>query len=162
MKGSFELVEPRAPADFADLADLARQLAAYHGDAFEPSAEALRGDFGLWYRAVLARSASGAAIGFAGWHPIYLIQTARRAIELQNLFVDPEWRNRKVGWALVRHVAGVTLDASADVLRIGVRKDNALAISFYDRIGCTRLDRGANWVCRLDTARMQRLVNETE
>ena len=162
MKGLFELMEPATPVDFSGLAALARRLAVHHGDAFEPSAEALQADYGTWYRAVLARSADGAVVGFVGWHPIYWIQSAGRAIELQNLFVDPEWRNRKVGLALVRHVAFVSLNSSAAALRIGVRKDNDIAISFYDKIGCTRHDRGANWVCRLDTDQMRKLVNEID
>jgi len=156
---SFTVLEPKEPGDFASLAALARQLAAYHGDAFDPSAEALSADHGTWYRAALAQTPDGTAIGFAGWHRLYWVQLAKRAIELQNLFVVPEWRDRKVGLALVRHVVQATLAASTDVLRISVRKDNARAIAFYDSIGCTRQDRGPNWACRLDRVQMQRLLS---
>ena len=151
------IVTPRSVADFASLARLARELAAYHRDDFAPAAEVLARDHGPWFEAVLARTPDGADIGFAGWHTFYMVQSATRGLELQNLYVEPAWRARGAGFLLVRHAAAEALRQDVHVLRIGVRKDNSLAIEFYRRLGCTMLDRGVTWACRLDADGMRRL-----
>jgi hypothetical protein len=46
--------------NFASLAALATELAAQHGNRYEPAPSAWERDYGSWYEARLARTASGA------------------------------------------------------------------------------------------------------
>lgn len=149
---------PSAAVDFAALADLSRALARYHGDAFEPDAERLAADYGRWYEALIADDASGHPVGFAAYYRFYATERAVRGIELQNLFVDARHRRGGAGRQLVAAIARVALTDTCEVLRIGVRKDNTPAIAFYQRLGCTLVDRGRTWACRLDRDAMHRLV----
>ena len=152
------LSPPATAADFAALAAMARDLAVFHGDDFHPPADTLQRDHGIWYRAVLARTAQGEVVGFAAWFPFYHAQNAERNLELQTLFVAPASRSHGIGERLVAHVAAEAVRLDCACLRIGVRKANIRAAAFYRRIGCRLLDRGDTWACRLDGEALQRLA----
>ncbi len=151
------IVPPKSIDDFGHMARLADALAAFHGEAFGVAPVKLQADHGDWYHAVLARLTDTPAIGFAGWYRYYDIHRATRGIELQNLFVEEPWRSHGIGFELVMHVAAHAVEQGCAQLRIGVRKDNARAIAFYTRLGCELVDRGGNWICRLDQAALRRL-----
>lgn len=149
---------PIGEHDFAELARLSRALARYHGDAFEPDGGRLQSDYGRWYEALLAQTPEAGVIGFAAYYRFYATERAIRGIELQNLFVDEAGRRSGIGRALVVAVTRIAIADACAVLRIGVRKDNAPAITFYERLGAELIDRGRTWACRFDGEAMRRLV----
>lgn len=156
--GEVQLVMPRGTREFQSLARLAAGLASHHAEVEQPAVAALCRDHGRWFDAVLARTAEGVDVAFAAWHGFYIVQKGQKGIELQNLFVEEDWRGRKIGFLLVCHVVREALAAQCDLLHIGVRKDNALAIAFYQRLGCRLTDRNVNWRCSLDAAGMRALL----
>jgi ribosomal protein S18 acetylase RimI-like enzyme len=156
------IAAPKSIADFKQLSRLAGELTAFHGDHLTADPIKLQSDHGTWFHAVLAGTPGDTAIGFAGWYSFYDVQKATRGIELQNLFVDERWRARKIGFKLVQHVAAETVRHDCAQLRIGVRKDNARAIAFYTQLGCEIVDRGGNWICRLNRDKLHELLSLTD
>lgn len=73
-----------------------------------------------------AAVAEGRIIGFATW------LSAGEAIEIEDLFVDPEWMRRGVGRALVADLIAMARDR--EVHRVEVTA-NPHALAFYQRIG---------------------------
>jgi ribosomal protein S18 acetylase RimI-like enzyme len=157
---NISITPPKTIIDFEQLARLAGQLSLYHGDDLNAEPVKLQTDHGIWFHAALARTPDGTAIGFAGWYTYYDMHKATRGIELQNLFVEARWRSHKVGYRLVQHVVVEAVRHDCAQLRIGVRKDNALAVAFYTRLGCEMIDRGALLHCRLDREKMRQLLSK--
>ncbi len=160
--GKLSFASPKSIEDFRELSRLAGQLSAFHGEDLIADPAQLQADHGIWYHAVLARGSAGSAVGFAGWYTLYHVHKAARDIELQNLFVEEPWRSHKVGYQLVMHVVAEAARHGCAQTRIGVRKDNARALAFYTQLGCEVVDRGGNWMCRLDRDKMRRLLSQLE
>ena len=63
----------------------------------------------------------------------------------QALAVDPAYRHRGVGRALLRHTAKVGREAGLQAIRLDVYEENRTAIGFYEACGyhcCGRIDLG--------------------
>jgi GNAT superfamily N-acetyltransferase len=73
-----------------------------------------------------AAVADGRIVGFASW------LSAADAIELDDLFVDPDWMGQGVGRALVHDV--VAIARARGVRRIEVTA-NPHALAFYEKVG---------------------------
>jgi ribosomal protein S18 acetylase RimI-like enzyme len=144
------LVTSLTSRDFASVAALVAELARYHGDEYAPAASALERDYGTWYEARLARNAVAKDVGFVTWQRSYVPQCAERGMEIRNLFVREDFRSRGVGRELLRAAARAALTADCQRLRLCVRKDNAVGVQFYKRLGCTTSDAGMTWGCRWD------------
>jgi ribosomal protein S18 acetylase RimI-like enzyme len=155
---NISIAPPTSIADFKQLSRLAGELTAFHGDHVTADPIKLQADHGTWFHAVLARTTDGTAIGFAGWYTFYDVHKATRGIELQNLFVDERWRAHGIGFMLVMRVVGEAAEQDCALVRIGVRKDNTLAVAFYTRLGCEIVDRGPLLHCRLDQDKMRGLI----
>ena len=68
--------------------------------------------------------------------PVFVVHT---------LAVDPAYRHRGVGRALLRHAAKVGREAGLQAIRLDVYEENRTAIGFYEACGyhcCGRIDLG--------------------
>jgi ribosomal protein S18 acetylase RimI-like enzyme len=108
----------------------------------------LERDYGDWYEARLARVARGHDVGFVTWQRFYASECAERGMEIRNLFVKPHVRSRGIGRELFRAAVQAALAADCQRLRLNVRKDNAIGVQFYKKMGCAMFDMGLSWGCR--------------
>jgi ribosomal protein S18 acetylase RimI-like enzyme len=108
----------------------------------------MKRDYGSWYEARLARIGRGQDIGFVAWQRFYASECAERGIEIRNLLVKADYRNRGIGRELLRCAAQAALVADCKRLRLRVRMDNAVGVRFYKQLGCTMSDMGMSWGCR--------------
>ena len=69
----------------------------------------------------------GAVVGFATW-----AETDDGSIELEDLFVDPNWMRRGIATALVNCIADVVRSRGADTLEVTASPD---ALEFYRAVG---------------------------
>ena len=79
----------------------------------------------------------GAPVGFAFWFYSYSTFEGTFGIYLEDIFVVPEARGTGAGKALMRRLAERCRDEGLSRLEWAVLDWNALAISFYDRLGAT-------------------------
>ncbi len=92
-----------------------------HPDALELAVDGV-----LEGRTIAAEDSSGSIVGFAS----YLI--SGDVIELEDLFVDPEWMGRGVGRRLVLAIAASARELGFDRLEVTA---NPHAMRFYERTG---------------------------
>jgi ribosomal protein S18 acetylase RimI-like enzyme len=90
--------------------------------------------------AVAIAEIGSAFAGMCLHFPIYSTWMGRPGVFVQDLFVDPSHRGRKVGEALLRHVARLSRDRGGVYLRLSVDTDNLSAVRFYERLGIRHSD----------------------
>ena len=130
-------IRPVERPDLARLAEMIAALATHHGDCVQPTVERLEaelfGDAPLFH--VLVACANGSLVGYASVSPRGQFQTLRRGGEVDNLYVEADWRGKGVGRALVE-AAGVLIRSwGGDVLFIGTDRENTGAQSAYRAMG---------------------------
>ncbi len=149
-------------ADAPVLLDLIDQLADYERlDRPDASARArlIEDGFGASPRfAALIAETSGEAQGYAITFPTYSTFLARPTLYLEDIFVRPAARGRKIGAALFRHLARQAYDEGYGRLEWMVLDWNRLAIDFYERAGARRM---VEWLpYRLTRDDLGRLLGE--
>ncbi len=109
-----------------------------------PSAEALIAEI------------DGEPAGFAVFHGTFSTWECRPGLWLEDLYVPPEHRRAGVGLALLSHLARLTGARGCARLEWAALEWNTPALSFYDKIGASRLH---EWrVHRLDGAALERVA----
>ena len=92
---------------------------------------------------VLVAEAGDRVVAYASFVAGYNTDIAARDMWMLDLFVQPAWRSRGVGRALVVAVAGEAVRLGLPNLEWGVRSSNARALRFYRglgaRVGQTRI-----------------------
>ena len=102
----------------------------------------------------------GEPIGYATWFFSFTSMMGRRALWLDDLFVDPAFRGKGIGKMLMAYVAGIAAKHRCARFEWIVLDWNASAIEFYTRLGAEFLE---DWrVCRLDEAQSRRLAATLE
>jgi GNAT superfamily N-acetyltransferase len=86
----------------------------------------------------LALDRAGNALGFTQLYPSFSSGLARRIFILNDLFVTPEARRRKVGRRLLRAAAEFGIRAGAARLALATALDNASAQALYESCGWVR------------------------
>jgi GNAT superfamily N-acetyltransferase len=81
----------------------------------------------------------GRPVGYAILFEAYSTFLALPTLFLEDLFVLPEYRGRKAGYALFRTVMAEAKRRGCGRLEWNVLTWNQLAIDFYERLGATRL-----------------------
>lgn len=86
------------------------------------------------FRALIAE-VEGAFAGLSVFFPSFSTWWGRPGVYVQDLYVDPAHRGKKIGESLLRAVARLTRDEGAVYMRLSVDARNQTARAFYDRIG---------------------------
>lgn len=98
----------------------------------------------------------GEPAGFALFFPNYSTFLARPGIYLEDLFVHPRFRGHGIGFALLRHLAGLAVARGCGRLDWSVLDWNETAIRFYEQIGARAL---GDWTTyRLDGEQLESLA----
>lgn len=98
----------------------------------------------------------GQIAGYAFVFETYSTFLALPTLYLEDLFVLPEYRGRKAGYALFRHCAEEALKRGCGRFEWAVLDWNRSAIEFYERLGAKHLQ---DWlIYRLDREGMERLT----
>ncbi len=117
---------------------LVRGLAEYEREpesAQLTEADLLRDGFGPSPSfACLIAEGDGVGCGFALYFPIYSTW-AGRSLYLEDLFVEPEYRGRGIGKALLTRVASIAVEQGYVRLDWSVLRWNTPAIGFYESLG---------------------------
>jgi GNAT superfamily N-acetyltransferase len=95
-------------------------------------------------------------VGFALFFHNYSTFLAQRGLYLEDLFVVPEARGKRVGYALLSALARIAIERKCGRLEWAVLKWNQLAIDFYLRLGAMPLDGWETY--RLTGQPLQRLA----
>ena len=131
------------PADVPDVLRLIRSLADYERLLHEVVMTevelhaALFGVRPLVY-AQLAE-ADGKAVGLGLWYYTFSTFCGRPDIFLEDLFVEPEYRGRGIGLALLRYLAQRAVAEKCRRVEWRVLNWNAPSIAFYESLGATRM-----------------------
>ena len=137
-------IRSAARADAGLILAFIKELAAYEklsGDVI--ATEALLRDtlFGPGATAeVIIAEADGRPAGFALFFHNYSTFLARPGIYLEDLFVRPEFRSRRIGRALLAHIARLARERRCGRLEWSVLDWNEPAIGFYRTLGATPMD----------------------
>ncbi len=108
------------------------------------------------YAEVVIADCDAQPAGFALFFHNYSTFLARPGIYLEDLFVDPGFRKRGVGKALLQYLAREVVARGCGRLEWSALKWNRLAIDFYLRLGAVSMD---EWcIYRLSGAPLQRLA----
>jgi GNAT superfamily N-acetyltransferase len=100
-------------------------------------------------RAVVAEAdgSSDGLIGFALYFRNFSTFLGRPGLYLEDLYVQPPWRGRGVGTALLRHLGALAVASGCGRFEWSVLDWNANAIAFYEKMGAKVLP---EWrICRV-------------
>jgi GNAT superfamily N-acetyltransferase len=132
------VIRPAVAADVTALADLVRELNAFHGDPVENcTAETLLRD-GFGDRpafAVFLAELDGTPVGYALYHDCYEPVYAARGVYLSDLYVSSAARRSGAGRALIAAVAAEARRRGAIFVGWVSRRWNTAAQDFYRRLG---------------------------
>ncbi len=152
-------IRAAAEADVPLVFDLILELAEY-----EKLADQVAGDAEVLRRtlfeekaaeALLIETSDGEAIGYAIFFTTFSSFECRSGIWLEDVYVRPEHRRGGIGRAVMEHLAQLAQQRGHVRLEWVALDWNEPALSFYDKLGATRLD---DWrLLRLDREGMQRL-----
>jgi GNAT superfamily N-acetyltransferase len=132
------------PADVPQILKFIRALGEYErlsAEVVATEAELRATLFGDHpYAEVLIAECDGQAAGFALFFHNYSTFLARPGIYLEDLFVDPAFRKRGVGTALLAQLAKLTVARGCARLEWAALNWNRLAIDLYLQLGAEKLD----------------------
>lgn len=152
-------IRPAEPADAELLFGLIVELATY-----EKAPEQVHGSPELLRRSLfeqkvaegLVVEAGGEAVGYAFFFTTFSTWECRPGIWLEDVFVRPQHRRGGIGHAVLAHLAGIAVERGCARLDWCALEWNEPALSFYDKLGATRLD---EWLMlRLDGEGLERLA----
>jgi GNAT superfamily N-acetyltransferase len=96
-------------------------------------------------------------VGFAVYFRNFSTFLGRSGMYLEDLFVEPAYRGRGIGKAILAHVAKVAKERGCQRLNWAVLNWNRPASEFYRGLGAVLLD---DWtVCRLSGSALDELAN---
>ncbi|MFL5289762.1 MAG: GNAT family N-acetyltransferase [Rhodopila sp.] len=137
------ILRPATPADLPDIVRLVRDLAEY--ERLLPEFTAGEADFHrLLFApdhvadAVLAE-ADGHAVGIAIFHRTINTFKGRIGLFLEDLFVEPAYRGRGIGLALLRHLARLAVENDYNIIEWRVLDWNGPSIQFYEALGAEKM-----------------------
>ncbi|MDE1860759.1 MAG: GNAT family N-acetyltransferase [Candidatus Micrarchaeota archaeon] len=121
--------------DFPEILGLIRELAAFSKappDTVRNSVDRMKQDSGL-FRSFVAES-DGKIVGFALYFFSYSTWVGR-SIYIEDLYIKPDFRRRRVGSMLIKAVFEVAEKEHCNRVRLQVLNWNENAISFYKKHG---------------------------
>ena len=118
------------PADLAAATDVYRRAslsdASYRENLLAHPQYLILAPDGLTQARTYIAEEDGSVVGFATW-----IRT-EGGVELEDLFVDPDWMRRGIATALVRRIADVVRRQNVECLHVTANPD---ALEFYRAVG---------------------------
>ncbi len=158
-------IRKATPADAETLSRLIRALADYerltHEALPDPRALASHLDPDACPRveALVAELADGNVVGFALFFPNYSTFLTRFGLYLEDLFVEPAYRGKGIGFSLFHEVTRIAYERGCERLEWQVLRWNTPAIAFYEKLGARKMD---DWMTmRLTRKDMQTLLQGT-
>lgn len=153
-------IRPAAPADVPVLLELIRGLAEYERLSHLVAADAATLERELFAPGANVEAvigfAGGAPVGFAVYFHNFSTFLGRRGLYLEDLFVQPAYRRRGYGRALLRHVARIAYERDCGRFEWMALDWNAPAIGFYTSLGAVEM---AEWrLFRVTGAALARLA----
>jgi GNAT superfamily N-acetyltransferase len=141
-------IRAATPADVPQILAFIRALAAYERDpgaVIATEAGLLRDGFGTnpFYYCLIAEH-NGQPAGFALYFFNYSTWNGCPGIYLEDIFVQPEFRNLGIGKALLQRVAAIAVEKNCLRLQWEVLDWNTPAIDFYRAMGGEFLDEWRN------------------
>ena len=132
-------IRPATAADVGRILEFIRALARYERepDAVKATEEdLLRCGFGehKYFECLLAEW-DGEAVGFALYFYDYSTWLGRPGLYLEDVFVDPPFRGRGIGKALLKRLAQIALEKGCGRMNWEVLDWNTPAIDFYRSLG---------------------------
>ncbi|MCF2146552.1 GNAT family N-acetyltransferase [Desmonostoc muscorum LEGE 12446] len=109
---------------------------------------------------VLLAEVDGDAIGLATYHFIYSTFLAKPGIWLDDLYVKAEYRNHKIGEALILRLRQIGQEKGCGRIDWTVAVSNERGIKFYQRIGAKIINKVR--LCRLDSQAIIEEFHESE
>jgi GNAT superfamily N-acetyltransferase len=137
-------IEPATVSDVPAILHLVRQLAIY--EKLLDNMVATEGDF---ERALfgpdrtahaLVAFIGAEAVGFALFFYTFSTFLGARGIYLEDIFVEPEFRGRGIGKALMKRVARVAKEQNCGRMEWSVLTWNQPSIDFYHALGAVTLE----------------------
>lgn len=105
--------------------------------------------------AVVAQ-AEGQVVGYALFFPTFSTFLARPGLWLEDLYVQPDWRGRGIGQALLAHLAALARTRGCGRFEWSVLDWNERAIRVYEGLGATVMP---DWrICRVTGAPLAALA----
>jgi GNAT superfamily N-acetyltransferase len=155
-------IRQAAPDDVPAIFRLVKKLAEY--EKLLHAATATEADFreALFgprpAASALVASAEHATVGFALYFYNFSTFLGRRGIYLEDIFVEPAWRGKGIGSALLRHLAKIAKQENCGRVEWAVLTWNQPAIDFYHRLGAVTLE---DWrIFRLTGEALDRVAAE--
>jgi GNAT superfamily N-acetyltransferase len=137
-------VTPAQPTDVPAILALIRELAEYEKllDQVHATEESLRRDlFGSRaYAEVLVARIESTVIAYALFFHSYSTFLAKPGIYLEDLYVQPQFRGRGTGRALLRAIAQIAKERDCGRLEFAVLDWNEPSIGFYKGLGAVPLE----------------------
>ena len=137
------LLREATPSDVPDVVRLVRGLAEYERllhEAVATETDFHTALFGPQPRAYATLAiANDRAVGLALWYYTFSTFTGRPDMFLEDLFVEPAWRGRRIGRALLRHLAQRAIAERCRRIDWRVLNWNQPSIDFYERIGARKM-----------------------
>jgi GNAT superfamily N-acetyltransferase len=98
----------------------------------------------------------GRPVAYVIYFFTFSTMVGKRGLWLEDLFIDPAFRGKGLGQALMSHLADIAVQNDCGRFEWTVLDWNQSAIRFYERLGATMLD---DWrICRLDEAQIARVA----
>jgi GNAT superfamily N-acetyltransferase len=153
-------IEPATEGDLPAIVHLVTQLAHY--ERLERTMVASQDDFreALFgdernARALLA-FADDAPVGLALYFYNFSTFVGKRGIYLEDIFVEPDYRGRGIGSALLKRLATIAKEQDCGRVEWSVLTWNQPSIDFYHRLGAVTLE---DWrIFRLQGDALERLA----
>lgn len=126
-------VRAMRPGDLDRVAEMIRALSEHHGEAPRLTPAALARDTAgrdPWARIRIAE-AGGELAGYMALIRLAWLQYGDRGMEIYHLFVQPNWRGRGVGQALIERAKREARAAGCVELKVGTHPDNRAAMDYY-------------------------------
>jgi GNAT superfamily N-acetyltransferase len=151
-------VRDATESDVPVLLSFFRSMAAFEKLTISATEESVRA--ALFGEAPAARAllafAESKPIGYAVHFFTFSTMIGKRGLWLEDLFIEPAFRGRGIGQALMAYLAAIAAENQCSRFEWSVLDWNEPATRFYERLGASVLN---DWrICRLDEARLARLA----